>query len=319
MFIVDHKKDLLKRAKGLLNRYIKSSGNHDGDLIDVAEWLRDTLRPTIASSTYQKYKASLLAACDDDRLHAEIKKILAVRAARKKDLPKRKTSRLRKKSVPQEDFLLLKSTASNSKSKWADITIEWLRAGIVTGLRPFEWVVADYHQGEDMLYVKNVKLELTVPEWGDSTRKIPLHHLDDEDRISILQTIEIVKSTGVEGYEYLYRQAANWLRRANNKTFPKRKMNITLMSGRHQFCANLKASGLQPKEIAYLMGHATDERAYSTYGATRFGNGIDIASSFITEEALDRVRDKLSRHEERWAKRIPAQEVGNDIEAGIEG
>ena len=53
--------------------------------------------------------------------------------------------------------------------------------------------------------------------------------------------------------------------------------------------------GFSAKEIAYLVGHATDERCYESYGSTLFGNiGANLpTATHITEADLNQIAEKL--------------------------
>ncbi len=56
------------------------------------------------------------------------------------------------------------------------------------------------------------------------------------------------------------------------KTFPARQTRPTIYSMRHQFGSNLKASGMDRKMIAYLMGHRVTA-SVDKYGNRRSGSG----------------------------------------------
>ena len=85
-----------------------------------------------------------------------------------------------------------------------------------------------------------------------------------------------------------YEGCSNLLKYTCIKLWPNRERHPTLYSARHQFSANMKASGCKPEEIAALMGHAVDDTATTTYG--KKVNGTRNIKPKVDEEEIKRVR-----------------------------
>lgn len=79
------------------------------------------------------------------------------------------------------------------------------------------------------------------------------------------------------------------IRAAGKKLWPQRKSVPTLYSWRHQLGANLKASGMDRKDIAYVMGHQATESA-DRYGNPRTARGGRVLPKPDRESDLSRVR-----------------------------
>jgi integrase len=75
----------------------------------------------------------------------------------------------------------------------------------------------------------------------------------------------------MDTFEQYYMRCRKALQRACRQIWPRRESHITLYSGRHQFCANLKAVGRSRAEVAYAMGHGSEETAAAHYGKRRSG------------------------------------------------
>jgi len=294
VFITDQKKDALKRVQSFVKEYIKVTGNTNCDMLDIAKWLATIKRLEVSRATYHKYKSCILQSIDDKPTRYEAREIMNVAPSWGRPKLKKRTSGKKAKKCSPKDFAALKQHCDKSKAIWGETALDWLLSGIATGLRPFEWLVTRYDEEKDMLIVRNKKLELTVPGYPETYRQVPLSHITQEERLAVFQTFEFIKDLSPEDYHKKKGCASTWLQRANKKIFPRRNTFICLSSGRHQFAANLKSSGLTPKQIAYLMGHVTDQRAYETYGPSRNGNGVDLNTSHISQEALDFIREKLA-------------------------
>jgi integrase len=79
-------------------------------------------------------------------------------------------------------------------------------------------------------------------------------------------------------------------RKECRKLWPRRKRHPTLKSLRHQFSSNLKSSGADAREIAYMMGHQST-RSIERYGDPRKGHSGGL--SLLVEAAdaeVDRIR-----------------------------
>jgi hypothetical protein len=80
------------------------------------------------------------------------------------------------------------------------------------------------------------------------------------------------------------------IRNAAKKLWPQRKSVPTLYSWRHQLGADLKASGLDRRSIAYVMGHQSTE-SVDRYGNSRTARGGKVLPKPAAEADLSKVRE----------------------------
>ncbi|HEC51469.1 hypothetical protein LCGC14_0530750 [marine sediment metagenome] len=96
-------------------------------------------------------------------------------------------------------------------------------------------------------------------------------------------------------YQNTYRSLAavrNSLREQCRQLWPQRKVQLTLKSLRHQLGSNLKASGLDPKVMAYIMGHQST-RSIERYGDKRLAHNGSLS---IPAPAPDADTSKVRVH-----------------------
>jgi len=274
-----------KRYRSILNQYLKSIGEtlddhftHHGEpnWNQFSKFLCNDVYPRVVPSTWGAYKQAFKKECTDPEALLRIERMVTNSDARR-ELSKKTVSK-RMKRLNHRDLIKLDAEAMRTKSGYGSLTMKWLKASLLTGLRPHEWFFSKLIQDSKnnnatSLEVSNRKLNLTShsdEHWED--RIIPLDHLQEEELESIRQWLSIVKKVDYdEEYSSLYGNCRRWLERANKRIFPRRKKHICLMSPRHQFIANLKLNGLTPTEIAYLVGHGNDARAFESYGRTKDG------------------------------------------------
>lgn len=196
--------------------------------------------------------------------------------------PRAKKSKSRK-SIPKEDLDLLMeeltSRSASGKSMWASPAQRWLQAGIATGLRPGEWITAEWIDNEKTairVTTSKVKAstagfmrkkrsnEMYVPDIR--TREIPV--LDEFDRFEIEVHMSNFKAYVLSG-ELSFKKFQDNCGRAlaiSCKALWGEKKTYTLNSGRKQFSANMRAE-LGKVATAKLMGHTkANSPAASFYG-----------------------------------------------------
>lgn len=152
----------------------------------------------------------------------------------------------------------------------------FIDAGILTGLRPVEWVDArlDILKGRPVLTVVNAKH--TNERSHGETRRMEILTRDGVHLIrEQLRLIQEYKASGQgrtgESYIRSVRAAMNhvYQRAKQEEAFygiRNRPDRVYLYSARHQFKNDARRAGLHPLEIAYLMGHASVETNQHLYG-----------------------------------------------------
>lgn len=266
-------------------------------IYNTAIWIKQFWAINLRSKTLRQYRASFIYFCEieveNNRLDKEtlekVKLILSTAKSGDSKTLKLRTSAKKQKHLRVKDLDFISQKLKDSKNKWALPTRIWLISGIITGLRPVEWRQAVYDEEEDKLIIKNAKN--TNGRSHGEFRSIYLNHVPDKEKQIILKHSELAlafSNGGDESWKTYYQGCSNLLKYTCNTIWPKRERHPTLYSARHQFSANLKASGCKPLEIAALMGHAVDDTAMTTYG--KKVNGTRGLKPKINQEELKKVK-----------------------------
>lgn len=192
----------------------------------------------------------------------------------KKSEREKKTSARRKKNMTEEQFELIQQHLTENKNKWAKALMVWLLAGVATGLRPNEWQTASLREEGDRLILKTDNFKANEQRSYAPFREIDLSGLPDRFIIAVKEHMRVVNVMIENGiYDKYAKGCGDLLRLCNKNLWPRRKANITLYTGRHQFSANAKAeNGCQEVERAAMMGHKTVETSRERYGRRRNGS-----------------------------------------------
>jgi hypothetical protein len=210
---------------------------------------------------------------DDGEWQLQIReRVKAERKRRKRSSPR--TSAQKAKKMSQEDLILLRNEFARSWSKWAKQTETWFFAGILTGLRPTEWQVAELATdklGNKMLMVKNAKN--TNGRAHSATRTIRLGKMPQAN-IDLIASQILSAQTYVklDKFDHFYFQCRRLLCKVSDRLWPRRIKHPTLYTARHLFSADAKTK-FDRIGVAALMGHASTDTAYNHYGKRHTGTG----------------------------------------------
>lgn len=266
------------------NTYVHNFGHDDIvglSLLNTSIWACKFWSKTINNKSWRNYRASLKFTAElyllegkiDQNTFQRICSALDLTTGGAKEDLELRTSAKKQKSLSIKDLKKIDKELSKSKSIWGLATRLWLRAGILTGLRPIEWRKATLVKtaANIVLEVKNAKN--TNSRANGEERHLNLNHLSSEDIKIIENHLKIVAEfkESRSSWNNFYNGCSNLLREKNKKAFPTKTRRPTLYSSRHQFSANSKASGCSPEEVAALMGHASDLTAQMTYGKKIYG------------------------------------------------
>lgn len=299
------KERYMARALQLTRRAKKELDLNDSEELDVRQlvvWLNEH-KPNINPKSWRQYKSSVifyLENHDDEQAATEAIEYLKDITSKGAASYTEKTSSLKLKKISFEDWEKLDTFLKNKNNKWHEELRAWLRASIITGLRPVEWKNAQFfiHNGKPALKIQNAKH--TNGRSNGPTRTLLLEELRDSDFVAIKTHLNNVRTfDGMDQYEFFYQGCAVALYKACRKCWPRRKRHITLYSTRHQFSANAKSSGMSRLEVAALMGHAVDETAGEHYGRKQAGNEkigvvpLDEDVSRVRHITIDDFKNKL--------------------------
>jgi len=249
-------------------------------IYNTSRWAASKWAHTLKHTTWRQYRASLIFYAEkqlkDEKISLElvekIKSLLAGAMGGNKNSIEKRTSAWKAKHLQVKDLKILDSKLKESKNIWSDATRLWLRAGVLTGARPIEWQTAKFitKDNQHFLLIKNAKN--TNDRANGEYRTINLNHLEKNEINVIRQHLLVVDKIMTEdSWDDYYKGCSNILRYTARKIWPNRKKYPTLYSSRHQFSANIKASGCSTQEVAALMGHASDRTAQEHYGKKIMG------------------------------------------------
>jgi hypothetical protein len=229
---------------------------------------------------------------DPDKLEKFRNEIRAERKKRQRMRPK--TSAKKSKSISDKDLELLKSFLQDSLSKYAQSTLLWLLAGILTGLRPSEWQSAQLEDkgGGRVLVIRNAKN--TNGRAHGETRTIRLHKISDQDFETIDKHLRNVRGKNPQAFADFYLGCRKLLSRISKQIWPRRLKRPALYTARHKFGADAKST-YKRDEVAALMGHASTETAYQHYARRHTGSGnMAVEPSQLDMDAVAKRNRKRS-------------------------
>ncbi|HEN3280837.1 TPA: phage integrase N-terminal SAM-like domain-containing protein [Yersinia enterocolitica] len=287
----------------------------------------------IAQATARLYKSSIiyyLSTLASKRVDTgggidDLNKLYTLlRNVRTSQLPLRtdKTSSPKMKRFSNEIIVQLeKLSVVNNKFKNLPFVISFIKANLLTGLRPIEWIDTSFYNyihkdfksshykinidnrysSSPALCVKNAKT--THGRGNGEYRDIIFNDIDISSLAHIVHFKDLIDSALHRNpspdkkkiAERLFHQAQETLRKAlkkigygNNDKMP------SLYSTRHQCVADAKNSGLNQTEIAALFGHWSPDTAKIHYGKKIHGiNKLKISPSVESINAVKITKSKL--------------------------
>jgi len=243
------------------------------DIYQASMWASKKWSKKFRPNTWSKYRCSLKFIAElflskqkiNQDIYDKVCYILdSTTAGDKKELEP-KTSSHKKKSFSKKEVQSVEDFFLEGDFRWSKPTLYWIKAGVFLGLRPIEWKQAEYNEEYNVIVVENAKN--TNGRANGTTRTLSLSHYNQEEKNIILTHLNFSKKMLKEGHwQSYYQGCSNLLKYSVRKIWRGKERLPTLYSGRHQYSANLKASGCTRNEVAALMGHGTDQTASAHYG-----------------------------------------------------
>ena len=197
----------------------------------------------------------------------------------------RKPRPRRVRSVSKQDVALLVRHLSDTGcgDEWAAVMLAY-----VTGARPCE--------------MRSIEVEdnLVTIRGGKKSRKLKR----GADRVLLIENRKALKAVTLAAERLRHTARSDTairdaLRKACRLLWPRRTVQITLKSLRHQLGANLKASSDSPQHLAYIMGHQSTE-SIDVYGDRRKGEGRKLYVAPANDADVERVR--VSTRDARYGR-----------------
>lgn len=215
---------------------------------------------------------------------------------------------------PKSWDYLIKVLGRHARESTVQRVAIFMRATILTGLRPAEWegAVLECHEGHYMLSVTNAKH--TNGRGHGEGRQIDI--LTPQAVSVILRNLKLMDEyqrkrpgrTRVNYFETL--RLAMWRaydkeRKAQEQRgVQTRPLRLVPYSARHQFKNSARKADLSTLEIAYLMGHASVETHQRFYGRRNAASsGFDVAPHVKTKDMPQVLLDSQARFETRVTAR----------------
>ncbi len=258
-------------------------------LVDVIDLAQDTMqRQDLSTRTKNAYRAALLWHLrSQDRLAGTDRDALELL---EKWAPwKLPRTKLRPRTIKQDDVERINDELLAQGGKWALRTSYWLKAGLATGLRPREWLGATWATADKKaLHVQCGKTKLSTPAFllnagrfqqrsepfgtGTVERIVPVEQEFDRMVIdahlrNIQSVIDLTADPVTRGkqFDQYYHQCRTYMYRACLRIWNGRK-SYSLYTMRSQFSANAKAAH-GSDATATLMGHSSaDSPSAAFYG-----------------------------------------------------
>lgn len=205
--------------------------------------------------------------------------------------------------VNQDELGKLRGDATRRKD---ELSLAAYTVALFTGARPIEMptIRCSFHGVSDMkIFIKGAKIQ-RGPD-GEVRRGIDREIIMSRDH----RLLDAVKQLEDISYQEV-RNLVSRVSKSSERLFPKRKLRPSLYSLRHQFASEMKATGTGRRELASIMGHASQASA-SQYGHANLSKGGPLMDrSKIRVISTGNVKDKppknpLSRNPSSNNKRRP--------------
>jgi hypothetical protein len=159
-------------------------------------------------------------------------------ALKRSELTCLRGSQQKAKWLDPADWTRLIEALAARPNVWSTLAVDWLLAGLCTGLRPCEWRNTNWQ--DDKLTVLNAKA--TNARSHGITRTLDLTRSSASEREVVKRLSAHLNSMSDEAFEEAYTGVRNLIRRVARKVFPRRERFPTLYTARHVFAARAKAT-----------------------------------------------------------------------------
>lgn len=282
----------LRRAKILFARYQREIGvpirEEDVDAELFLDWLF-SLRPMVSGSTWVVYRSWVLTWLESyphanreaaiDRLAADVGAGADAHQGRRQGRPPGRAQFEPARRFGKKDFdKVLSNCAQHSDSHAVPWLLDWMRAGISTGLWPSEWALTCLEVRKDEIRANGRQARLYVmrPSATNLGHAIVQRTLDISDfSEAAFQAVRNMVERGQEWtrtqrYDRRQSQCAQLLYQVCDILFRRQQQRYSLDSIRHQFIANMKfVYKDKPAEVAALVGHLVVDRPVERYSKRR--------------------------------------------------
>ena len=266
----------------LANYQLEASGCPS--LPGFAAWLRDC-RIVLATSSFRQYRSASISVFEAildlkglrPSLRSEVQRAVALldstrgtlRSPRGQIPPR--TSALKQKRISAQDWAKLVAALLDSRRRHAPAVLLLFTAGLVTGLRPCEWINAElFEDAENEWKLEMQNGKSTNGRSHGPTRSLswsgygPEVHAIQDWLAHLTAHLPRDRARAREVWGAYYAQLRDTLGEVCQEVWPRRTRRPTFYTTRHTFTAAAKAV-LSRAEVGALLGHGTDLTALTHY------------------------------------------------------
>ena len=333
----DTEQEYLRRGHNLVVRYQKSYNREQVPISELnpvhfVEFIF-TLKPSWKNNTWQRNRECVLMVIplmsnakveeaidllrqdnntNSETLNLGSKQAKISRSVTKKTRPQIQRTRVQKviKEVKFEFFAEVLNKLFELGTKRSKLLINWLVAGISTGLRPVEWMSTELIEVKNsdpsepdqlLLFVANAKATNARANGPMRILDVTNFHYTTIDAIQAM----IVEARGwrVKGnFESVHKNILGVLSKVIDSLNTNRRSttsrNFTLYSLRHQFASNMRKVS-KPGQVSDLMGHGSLKSEKKFYGKRSGGwklkQIVDIPTPVLTEQHNLQLKSNLTQ------------------------
>lgn len=212
------------------------------------------------------------------------------------------TSALKAKNLATKDFQAIcdhlqeliegKTLLRGPRSNLARALLTWCKASDLTGVRPSEWASADLVELDGLLTLKVRNAKNTQGRANGEFRHLDLTKLTPGEMAIVEQQLELIDGhRDAESFAALQLNMRLFFHRVARRVLGKRDRYPSLYTFRHQFSADAK-SGNGRREVAAMMGHASDATAGRSYAKAKHGRGGVRVAPIAAEVQTVRLKAK---------------------------
>lgn len=271
-----------QRGRSLFARYRRERAYYlaqdDVDPLDFVIWLQG-VRPFWRAATWRGHRqaaAAFIRTVPHSNLHEALAALESIAGDQSTFLDAAPNEELAASQIDYTHFgKILRALRLESRGEAMSWTMDWMSAGVHTGVRPDEWRLVDIEQRYDSggekfwLHVFNSRVDDT--RLASSYRTIDLSRLSLEARRAVERIAERAREWTLDGSFVAHKsEVSKLLSRTADLLFPRMKLHYTLDSLHHQFIANMKVVYGQKHEIlSALIGEMFIDDRPSNYSNRR--------------------------------------------------
>lgn len=267
--------------------------------------LRNAIRLDQSEKGYKKAADLITATKNPTTKNLVRKEGQKVEGGENKVKPKQRRCKTVKDETANKLIEHLRTNQNGDFRMWSAATI-----ARITGCRPSEMTTIKQVSDNEFFITGAKKVKRTSKDGEDESRGLDrtVRVLNSNDAKLMATAIKYLAG------EQNMKQVQNNIATAARKVFPmhsQRGKRPTLYSFRHQHGSNLKASGMNRVEVAYLMGHQST-RSVEVYGSRRSGSGgLRVEAGVSQSKMSEVVRDN---HQEMFEH---GQDKGFTMDLGM--